>query len=84
MINTLEARISRYKGMGLAEGDWAIAREFRESGENVERLAHEILKDALDTDAPIGEVFRCSVAEAVSAVEEAIGRLGGTVEKTSE
>ena len=36
------------------------------------------LQDALETDAPIGEVFRCSVAQAVSAVEEAIGRLGGT------
>jgi hypothetical protein len=36
------------------------------------------------TDAPIGEVFKCSLEEAVSAVEEAIGRLGGTVEKTSE
>jgi len=78
LINALETRIGRYKGMGQAEGDWVIAREFRGSGENVERLAHEILKDALDTDAPIGEVFKCSVAEAVSAVEEAIGRLGGT------
>ena len=77
MINTLEARISRYKGMGQ-KGDWVIAREFEGSGENVERLAHEILRDALDTDAPIGEVFKCSVAEAVSAIEEAIGRLGGT------
>ena len=78
MIKTLEARIGRYNGMEQAEGDWVIAREFRGSGEHVERLAHEILKDALDTDAPIGEVFKCSVAEAVSAVEEAIGRLSGT------
>ena len=84
MINTLEARIGRYKALGQAEGDWVIAREFKESGENVERLAHEILKGTLDTDAPIGEVFKCSVEEAVSAVEEAIGRLGGTVERTSE
>ena len=84
MINTLEARIGRYKEMGQAEGDWVIAKEFKGSGENEERLAHEILKNALDTDAPIGEVFKCSVEEAVRAVEEAIGRLGGTVEKTSE
>ena len=69
--------------MGQVEGDWVIAREFRGSGENVERLAHKILKDFLDVKAPIGEVFKCSIAEAVSAVEEAIGRLGGTVEKTS-
>ena len=33
--------------MGQAEGAWVIAREFKGSGENVERLAHEILKDAL-------------------------------------
>jgi hypothetical protein len=78
MINTLEARIARYKALGRSEGDWVIARAFRGSGENVERLAHEILKDTLDTDALIGEVFKCSVAEAVSAVEEAIGRLSGT------
>ena len=78
MIKTLEARIGRYKALGRSEGEWVIAREFRGFGENVERLAHEILKDALDTDAPIGEVFECSVEEAVSAVEEAIGRLGGT------
>jgi len=84
MINTLEARIGRYKALGQSEGDWVIAREFRGSGENVERLAHQILKDALDIDSPIGEVFKFSVEEAVSAVEEAIGRLGGTVEKTSE
>ena len=83
MINTLEARIGRYKALGQSEGDWVIAREFRGSGENVERLAHKILKDFLDVKAPIGEVFKCSIAEAVSAVEEAIGRLGGTVEKTS-
>ena len=84
MINTLEARIGRYKALGQSEGDWVIATEFRGSGENIERIAHQILKDALDIDAPIGEVFKCSVEEAVSAVEEAIGRLGGTVEKTSE
>ena len=76
MINTLEARIGRYKALGRSEGDWVIAREFKGSGENVERLAHEILKNALDTDAPIGEVFKCSVAEAVGAVKEAIRRQG--------
>ncbi len=74
LVNALETRIGRYKEMGQAEGDWVIARKFKGSGENVERLAHEILKDALDTDAPIGEVFKCSVAEAVSAIEEAINR----------
>ena len=76
MINTLEARIDRYKALERPEGDWVIVHEFKQSGENVERLAHEILKDTLDTDAPIGEVFKCSVAEAVDAVEEAIRRRG--------
>ena len=57
MINTLEACIDRYKGMGQAEGAWVIAREFRGSDENEERIAHEILKDALGTDASIGEVL---------------------------
>ena len=76
MINTLEACIDRYKALERSDGDWVIAHEFKESGENIERLAHEILKDTLDTDAPIGEVFKCSVAEAVDAVEEAIRRQG--------
>ena len=75
MINTLEARIGRYKGIGQIEGDWVIARKFRGSGENIGRLAHKILKEALDTDVSIGEVFKCSVVEAVRAVEEAISRL---------
>ena len=52
-----------------------IAREFKGFGENVERIAHEILKDALDTDAPIGGVFKWSVAEVVRTVEEAISCL---------
>ena len=55
-----------------------FVREFQGSGENVEGLAHEILKDVLDAKAPVDEVFKCSVEKAVSAVEEAIGRLGGT------
>ena len=49
-----------------------IAREFQGYGENIERIAHGILKNALDKAAPIGEVFKCSVDEAVRAVEEAI------------
>ena len=72
MIKTLEARIGRYKALGQAEGAWVIAREFQGYGENIERIAHEILKNALDKEAPIGEVFKCSVDEAVRAVEEAI------------
>ena len=74
MIKTLEARIDRYKALGQPKGDLVIAGEFQGYGENIERTAHEILKNALDTKAPIGEVFNCSVAKAARSVEEAIRR----------
>ena len=54
---------------------WVIAREFQGSGGNVEPLALEILKDALDFFAPIGKVFFFSVTYDVSVVEKAFSRL---------
>lgn len=45
-------------------------------------FSHQILKDTLDIDAPIGEVFKSSVEEAVSAVEEPTVDLARQVSKT--
>ena len=40
--------------------------------QEVEELSHKYLKDYLDNDAPIGEVFKCSVDIAIKAVEDAL------------
>ncbi len=49
---------------------------YTESAGHIESLSHEILSDHLDTQAPLGEVFRCSLAEATAAVESALSQLG--------
>jgi hypothetical protein len=49
---------------------------FTECAEQVELLSHEILAGQLDAAAPFGEVFFCSVSEAMSAVETALSQLG--------
>lgn len=44
--------------------------------QEVEKLSHKYLKDYIDKDAPIGEVFKCSVEEAIEVVEDALRDLG--------
>ena len=44
--------------------------------QEVEKLSHKYLKDYKDTDAPIGEVFKCSVDIAIKAIEDALKDLG--------
>ena len=76
-INTLEKRIALYRGKGQAVGEWEFAAAyFTESAERVELLAHEILGRALDSRAPFGEVFRCSLLEAMDGIETALRQLG--------
>ena len=38
----------------------------------MEQLAHKYLDKYLDKEAPIGEVFNCSVDEAINAVEDSL------------
>ena len=40
--------------------------------EEVEKLAHKYLNEYLDKNAPIGEVFDCSLDIAINAVEDAL------------
>jgi len=42
----------------------------------VEKLAHKYLREYKDKDAPIGEVFKCSVEIAIEGVEDALKDLG--------
>ena len=74
---TLEKRIELYRDYQQPEGIWQFSTAFfTDSAGHVESLSHEILAEHLDTQAPIGEVFRCSVSEATAAVESALNQLG--------
>ena len=77
MIATLERRISAPRHHDNSSGLWQVHTTYlTESAETVERLAHSLLAEFLDHDAPIGEVFRCNVSQAIAAVEKALSQLG--------
>lgn len=76
-VKTLEKRIGLYRNYKEKEGVWQLSTVFyTECAEQVELLSHEILANRLDSEAPFGEVFCCSVAEATEAVEGALNQLG--------
>jgi hypothetical protein len=77
IINKLEKRIALYRQHNQPVGNWQINTIFYTnfSGQ-VELLSHQILAKCLDKKALFGEVFCCSVSEAVEAVETAMNQLG--------
>jgi hypothetical protein len=76
-VRTLEARIARYRQYARPAGVWEFRAAFHTEGvAELESLSHKLLEKCLDQLAPFGEVFCCSAAEAVEAVETALGRLG--------
>lgn len=76
-IKTLAKRIELYRDYEGIVGSWRLSTTFyTESAGRVESLAHEILAEHLDREAPVGEVFCCSVSVATEAVESALRRLG--------
>lgn len=75
-INALEERIRRFQALSKLLGEWKINTVYQtNSAEDVELRSHEILSDYLDKDVPFGEVFLCSVAEAMNAVELVLDQL---------
>lgn len=75
-INALERRIALYSDYVRPQGRWDICITYRtDCAEQVEKLSHELLAQFLDKDAPIGEVFSCSVGQASNAIESALMRL---------
>lgn len=75
-INTLEERIRRFQALDKLLGKWKVHTVYQtNSAEDVELRSHEILSDYLDNDVPFGEVFSCSVAEAINAVELILDQL---------
>ena len=86
-INTLEKRIGLYQDYLRTNGFWQVHATFHtQQPVEVEALSHRILSKHLDKRAPFGEVFSCSVAIAVDAVQEALSMLGllGSARKKSE
>lgn len=76
MIRNLEKRIELFRYLELPVGIWRVGVVFYTGNAGaVESLAHQILVDRLDKQAPFGEVFCCSVHEAEKAVEQALSRL---------
>jgi DNA-directed RNA polymerase subunit RPC12/RpoP len=77
MINNLEKRIEIYRHLEPPVGIWQFGVAFyTENAEAVEFLAHKILDERLDKQAPFGEVYCCSLSEATEAVEHALWQLG--------
>jgi hypothetical protein len=69
-ITTLEERIMRFHALDKLLGEWKVNTVYQtNSAEDVELRSHVILSDYLDKDAPFGEVFFCSIAEATNAIE---------------
>jgi hypothetical protein len=76
-IRRLERLLGLPRHSAQAVGFWTIAAAFiTECAGEVELLSHSFLAERLDVTAPIGEVFSCSVPEAIEAVQRALRRLG--------
>lgn len=76
-VKSLEKRIRQFRNFKHPEGIWQFGvAYYTESAGHIESLSHEILSRYLDTQAPLGEVFCCSLAEATEAVEAALSQMG--------
>lgn len=72
-FNNLRKVVEIYRTASRRAGEWRILTSYPLSNAyEVEAIAHEMLSSYLDSDAPIGEVFSCSIQEAISAVESAM------------
>ena len=68
-IKTLEKRIRLYQNYSYTRGQWAFYKgDIMESAETIEKSTHELLKEKLDTLAPLGEIFNGSTNEAEEAI----------------
>ena len=77
MIHRLERAIALPRHAARAVGHWTIATAFvTDYAGEVELLSHSFLAERLDVTVPFGEVFSCSVPEAIEAVQRALRQLG--------
>ena len=73
-INRTNPDIEYFNGdKNLPLSFWQYRYSFKTSDfVEVEKLAHKYLNEYLDKEAPVGEVFNCSVDKAINAVEDAL------------
>ena len=73
-INRTNPDIEYFNGdKNLPLSFWQYRCSFKTSHfVEVEQLAHKYLNEYLDKEAPIGEIFNCSVDKAINAVEDAL------------
>lgn len=56
---------------------WTLAKSYKTKNYyKVEKLSHNYLKNYIDNDSPIGEVFKCTVEEASKSIECSLRDLG--------
>ena len=78
-VNTIKRRIKIFEQQEVLVGKFSINTVFyTESAEIVEQVSHKILADKFFKYSRLGEVFHCSVLDAVEAVESALNQLGLT------
>ncbi len=78
-INSLAKLIDDQQDVQRLTGSWSLRASFNsEIAYQVEEIVHETLHMCLDKSAPFGEVFSCSVEEAITAIEHAHSQLGLT------
>lgn len=72
-IKNLRNALVNYKENPVRIGKWELLTSYKtDSAYLIEKVVHKALVTHLDKTAPFGEVFLCSVDEAVSVIEEAI------------
>ena len=77
IAKTLMQRIEKYRHYVQPVGEWRFCvAYFTEGVAEVESLTHQKLAACADHQAPFGEVFRCTAAEAATALESALSDLG--------
>lgn len=84
IINNLEKRIEIYRSKITPIGIWKLrVTYYTDSAEEVELLSHKLLDNRLDFEAPLGEIFNCSVSVASLAIESVLKQKGllGTARK---
>ena len=72
-IKTLERRIEQYSNKARKVGRWELrVLYYQSSPAALEKEAHKILDEYLDHNAPMGEIFSCSVSKAKEAIESVL------------
>ena len=77
IVKNLEKRIEKYRYHQQPVGKWELkVSYYTKCADQVELLSHKRIEKYLDTQAPFGEVFCCSVAVAEEAIETVLDQLG--------